>query len=163
MSRPKRCRRIEQLPGPLCFKPAGIPGHTLKSVTLTLDEFEALRLADHEHLYQEEAAQRMEVSRQTFGRIINAAHTKIADALINQKQLNIEGGTVKMAGTRIFKCTACAHEWQMPFGSGCPTGCPTCSSDAFQRINPKELCDNEACGCEHEHKHRHGQCHSIEE
>jgi Predicted DNA-binding proteins len=36
---------------------------------MTLDEFESLRLADLEGLYQEEASARMKVSRSTFSRI----------------------------------------------------------------------------------------------
>lgn len=67
---------------------------TPQEVILTLDEFEALRLADLEGLYQEEAAQRMGVSRPTFGRILGVAHRKVAEALILGKALRIEGGTV---------------------------------------------------------------------
>ena len=47
------------------FKPAGVPACTLEQVTLTLDEVEALRLADLEGLYQEQAAKRMRISRPT--------------------------------------------------------------------------------------------------
>ena len=50
-------------------------------VLLTLDEYEAIRLADLEGLYQEQAATRMNVSRQTFGRIVEAARRKVADVL----------------------------------------------------------------------------------
>jgi predicted DNA-binding protein (UPF0251 family) len=62
-------------------------------VALELDEFEAIRLADHEDHYQEEAARRMGISRQTFGRIITAAHKKIAEALIHGKAIKIERNT----------------------------------------------------------------------
>lgn len=70
----------------------------LKEVGLTLDELEAIRLADLEGLYQEDAAGQMKISRQTFGNIINSAHKKIADALVNGKALKIEGGVVKKGG-----------------------------------------------------------------
>jgi len=60
-----------------------------------MDELEAVRLADLEKLYQEEAARKMSVSRQTFGNIIQSAHKKIADALLKGKALKIEGGFVK--------------------------------------------------------------------
>jgi predicted DNA-binding protein (UPF0251 family) len=76
------------------FKPRGIPAVDLEEIILTLDEFEAIRLADYEQLYQEEAAEQMNISRQTFGRIIEAAHKKIADVLLNGKALKIEGGEV---------------------------------------------------------------------
>lgn len=57
---------------------------------LSMDEFEALRLADLHGDYQEVAAEKMKVSRQTFGRILAEAHRKVADALINAKAIKIE-------------------------------------------------------------------------
>ncbi len=95
MTRPCRCRKIRCSPGTNYFKPRGIPLDMLEEVNLTLDELEAVRLADMEGLYQEDAAKKMDVSRQTFGNIINLAHKKIADALLNAKALKIEGGTVR--------------------------------------------------------------------
>lgn len=62
----------------------------LEEVVLAADELEAVRLADLGGLYQEEAAARMGVSRQTFGNIINRAHRKIAEALVRSKALRIE-------------------------------------------------------------------------
>lgn len=94
MTRPKCNRQICGVPDKNYFKPRGIPSVDLEEVVLGLDEFEAIRLADYEQLYQEEAAGRMNISRQTFGRIIEAAHRKIADVLINAKALKIEGGKV---------------------------------------------------------------------
>jgi hypothetical protein len=82
------------------FKPRGIPTVDLEEIVLSLDEFEAIRLADYEQLYQEEAAAQMNISRQTFGRIIEAAHKKIADVLLNGKALKIEGGEVNLNETK---------------------------------------------------------------
>jgi predicted DNA-binding protein (UPF0251 family) len=79
------------------FKPRGIPLDMLEEVKLTLDELEAMRLADWEGLYQEDAAKKMNISRQTFGNIINSAHKKIADVLLHARALKIEGGVVEMA------------------------------------------------------------------
>ena len=95
MPRPCRCRRIRCRPDTNYFKPRGIPLDALEEVNLTLDELEAIRLADLTELYQEDAAKKMNISRQTFGNIINSAHKKIADALLNAKALKIEGGTVE--------------------------------------------------------------------
>ncbi len=67
----------------------------LVEINLTLDELEAIRLADFEELYQEDAAKQMNISRQTFGNIIAAAHKKVADVLLHAKALKIEGGIVK--------------------------------------------------------------------
>jgi uncharacterized protein len=90
MSRPKKCRCINCSPNSSYFKPKGIPIIQLEEVLLSLDEFEAIRLADHEGLYHEEAAAKMSVSRATFGRILDSARSKIADALINGKALKID-------------------------------------------------------------------------
>lgn len=95
MTRPCRCRRIRCKPDVNCFKPRGIPIAMLEEVNLTLDELEAMRLADWEEMYQEDAAKKMNISRQTFGNIVNSAHKKVADMLLNGKALKIEGGHVK--------------------------------------------------------------------
>jgi predicted DNA-binding protein (UPF0251 family) len=92
MTRPKCYRNICGRPDKNYFKPRGIPAAELEEVVLNLDEFEAIRLADYKQMYQEEAAAQMNISRQTFGRIIEAAHRKIADVLLNGKALKIEGG-----------------------------------------------------------------------
>lgn len=87
------------------FKPNGIPLHALEEVVLSLDELEALRLADLDGLYQDAAARAMSISRQTFGRIIASARKKTADALLNGKALRITGGNVRLkhAGEGIMK------------------------------------------------------------
>ncbi len=96
MPRPGKFRRICQRPTANYYKPRGIPLSALEQVNLTFDELEAIRLADLEGLYQEAAAEQMNVSRQTFGRIIESAHKKIADALVNGKALSIDGGKVEL-------------------------------------------------------------------
>jgi uncharacterized protein len=96
MPRPCNCRRVCCVPSVKYYKPRGIPCSVLEQVNLTYDEYEAIRLADFEGLYQENAAQKMNISRQTFGRILESAHRKIADALVNGKALSIGGGTVKI-------------------------------------------------------------------
>ena len=58
---------------------------------------EALRLCDLENLTQKEAGDRMGVSRGTVQRILTAARSKVADALVNGKALSIEGGPVEVA------------------------------------------------------------------
>ena len=94
MPRPTKYRRIFISPDFFFFKPAGITKNNLEIVTLALDEFEAVRLADFEGLYQEDSANQMNISRQTFGNIITTAHKKIADCIINGKILKLEGGTI---------------------------------------------------------------------
>ena len=100
MPRPFCNRRIAGLPGAPIFKPTGIPVRDLEEVVMSLDEFEAMRLADLDGLYQQQAAEQMNVSRTTFSRIIDAAHRKMADALVHGKALRIEGGPVEVEGHR---------------------------------------------------------------
>ena len=90
MARPRKCRCIESRPTATYFKPRGIPLDELEEVCISLDEFEALRLADYEGLYHEDSAVRMKISRQTFSRILNEAHRKIAECLLKGKALRIE-------------------------------------------------------------------------
>ena len=78
-------------PGCRYFKPAGVPLRTLQEVELTPDEVEALRLADFEGNYQEEAAAKMNISRPTFSRTVEIARKKVADALVNGKSIRLEG------------------------------------------------------------------------
>jgi len=96
MPRNKNCRWISENPQIRYFKPQGIPMAGLKEVILELDELEAVRWADLEGLYHDQAAEKMKISRQTFGRIITSARGKIAKALIGGMALRIEGGNVQL-------------------------------------------------------------------
>ncbi len=93
MPRPRKLRRLHNVPQRTVYKPAGIPLFNLPRVTLLYEELEALRLADLEGLTQAEAAERMQVSRSTFQRILEAGHRKVAMALTRGSALFIEGGT----------------------------------------------------------------------
>jgi len=95
MPRPCCWRLVAGRPAAAIFKPIGIPMRDLEEVVMTLDEFEAIRLADLEGLYQERAANQMEVSRPTFSRIVDSARRKVADALVHGKAVRIGGGPVR--------------------------------------------------------------------
>jgi uncharacterized protein len=135
MARPKNCRCVGSMPESNYFKPRGIPLSMLDEVVLTVDEFEAIRLADLGGLYQEEAAEKMKVSRPTFGRIIASAHKKVAEALVKGKALKIEGGEFTMGSLRKFRCSDCQHSWELPYGTGRPEDCPSCKSDNIRRAD----------------------------
>ena len=90
MPRKKLHRCINFDPEITYFKPRGIPMKMLKEIKLERDELEAIRLGDFKGLYQEQAAEKMRISRQTFGRILESARKKIADAMINGKAIRIE-------------------------------------------------------------------------
>lgn len=66
----------------------------LEVVSLGLDEFEAIRLADNVGLYQEDAAVRMDVSRSTYARLLTQARRKMAETLFEQKALLLTDGPV---------------------------------------------------------------------
>jgi len=138
MPRPRIRRRVGWEPEAAYFKPRGIPVSRLEEEVLGIDELESLRLADLLGLYQEDAASRMNVSRQTFGRIVESARRKVADALVNGKALKIEGGVITMMTvTRKFRCSDCGHAWEIPFGTGRPEGCPSCKSVNIHRDEPE--------------------------
>ncbi len=94
-----RRRRVWCEPGVAYFKPAGVPMRGLEPVVLTLEEFEAIRLKDHEGLNQTKSAKSMGVSQPTFQRIYDSARKKIADAIVNGKPIRIEGGHYTLAGS----------------------------------------------------------------
>ena len=102
------------------YKPAGIPAKVLEEVSLGIDELEAIRLADAEGLYHAEAAERMGVSRATFGNIVSSARRKIADALVNGKAIRFEGGAVKFGKQR--RCEMPGGDGTGPAGMGGGTG-----------------------------------------
>ncbi|MFP5238338.1 MAG: DUF134 domain-containing protein [Acidobacteriota bacterium] len=106
MPRPRCCRRISGRSACAAFGPVDETAAD-DGPLLTPDEFEAIRLADHEGLYQEEAAARMGVSRQTFGRIVASGRSKVAEALVRGLTLRIAGPEPE-AGCRAARCPRCA-------------------------------------------------------
>ena len=94
--RPKKIRWVKCSAAQRLFKPqAKVPGAKQK-IVLSLDEFEAVRLLDYEHLSQIQAAKQMRVHRSTVSRIISSAREKIAKALVDINTLKIEGGCCKV-------------------------------------------------------------------
>lgn len=152
MPRPRCPRRVRCAPEVVHFKPRGVPMSGLTEVVLTFDELEAIRLGDLEGRYQENASAEMGVSRQTFGRIIEAAHRKVAEALCLGKALQIEGGIVEMMENRKFTCRGCGHNWEVPYGVGRPSACPECKSVNVHR-SPEDRGYGGGCG----RGRRHGQ------
>jgi len=97
MPRPIKWRRVAFVPNATYFKPAGIPMRVLEEVCLTVEEAEAIRLKDLEALEQEDGAEKMNISRPTFQRVLAAGRRKIADALLNGKAIRIEGGNFEIS------------------------------------------------------------------
>ncbi len=87
--RPKRHRIIQQSPKILKFSPRGKPGRP-DEIEIKTDEFEAIRLTDCLGLKQSEAAKSMQISQQTFSRILRKAHRTLSDAFINGKIIRVQ-------------------------------------------------------------------------
>ena len=106
MARPCRWRRICTEPEFDRFVPEGIPSPG--SITLTVDEYEAVRLIDLMKCTHEQCAAQMDISRTTVTEIYESARTKIADSLIGGKTLVIAGGRYRLCdGTGPLCCHRC--------------------------------------------------------
>jgi len=136
MSRPPCCRRVRGTPAALAFGPEGPRLPVKEGITLRLDEFEALRLADLEGLYHETAARRMGVSRPTFGRIVASARRKVAEFLVLGKALRIEGVPGPAVQARETTCSHC--HLRRPGGGAPRAGCPRCGRHASTKLAPPE-------------------------
>jgi len=97
MPRPRICRRVSFKPMVTYFKPVGKRMIELSETSLTIDEFEAVRLKDLEELDQEACAKKMGISQPTFHRLITFARKKMADAIVNGKAIKIEGGNFELS------------------------------------------------------------------
>jgi predicted DNA-binding protein (UPF0251 family) len=161
VARPAKPRFVTEEPFVDFFKPRGIPLRELERECLSVEELEALKLVDIECLYQEDAAERMEISRPTFQRVLKSARGKVARCLAEGKALGIEGGNYVIAGEgKTFECLSCEHSWEEPFGSGaraCETTCPECGKMTVRRAcarmprmknghGPGRCCTSEGAG-----------------
>ncbi len=152
MPRPPKWRRVEYVPDITHFKPAGVPLRDLDEIVLTVEELEAIRLKDREGLDQEACAERMQVSRPTFHRIIGSAREKVAEALVEGKAIRIAGGRYRVA-RRYYHCQTCDYDWEDTFVAGSPgeLHCPRCESPDIESGSGG---DNRPGRCRHRHGHR---------
>jgi len=94
--RPKKTRWVCCEPGERCFRPRLKPGQPLEGVTLSLDEFEVMRLCYGKGYDQKKIAKQMKIHQSTISRILTCALKKTTDAFINLKAIKIEGGCCQM-------------------------------------------------------------------
>ncbi len=116
----------------------------LDEINLTLDEAESIRLADLQNFYHEDAAKQMGISRATFGRILQSAHKKVADALINGKAVRVEGGNVTLDNVKHFVCLGCKYLWKTTLKKKLPTECPSCGKQNLIRVSNHPLSSTDA-------------------
>jgi predicted DNA-binding protein (UPF0251 family) len=101
-------RRVCRLPENNRFGPLDLPIDAENHVTMTVDEYETIRLIDQEGFTQEECAKQMNIARSTVQGIYIEARKKLANSLVNGKVLLIEGGEYRL-------CEG--------LGNGCGRGC----------------------------------------
>ena len=127
MPRPQFKRIVNEPPLYSHFKPMGVKGQDVKQIVLTLDEFEAFRLADQLGYSHAQAAEEMEISRSTFSRLIEKARKKIADFIIQGGVLTIGGGSVHFR-VNILQCVDCGHLFKVKLDDNI-SDCPECQSE----------------------------------
>lgn len=106
MPRPQKCRKIDNPPKMDGFRPFGIIRNHMDNIVLQYDEYESIRLVNYDKLPQEEAADRMGISRPTLTRIYNRALEKIATAFVEGKSIHLKGGNFELK-KEWYKCKTC--------------------------------------------------------
>lgn len=138
MARPVKCRRVKFFPENTYFTPLGKRKCEVKEITLKVEELEAMRLKDIEGLTQEECAESMQVSRQTFQNIIDSARRKVAVALTEGNAIHISGGNYTL-GLCQFECLHCGKVYDLHYEHGKHT-CPSCGSNEVVCGKKKRFC-----------------------
>lgn len=105
MARPRKGRRVCMLPRCTSFSPK--LAKTKQTVTMAIDEYEAIRLIDWEGMTQEECAARMGVARTTVQAIYASARKKLAECIVNGIHLKIDGGDYQICDGRSHSCAGC--------------------------------------------------------
>lgn len=127
MPRYKKQRMVDNPPLYRAYRPSGISRNDLQRLGFELDEYEAIRLADYMGMDHAEAALEMEISRSTFSRLIEKARKKMAQFLIEGKELYISGGNIHFRGN-VIRCKDCGYMFNINIGSSF-VKCPECNSE----------------------------------
>lgn len=160
MPRRRCCGFIDE--ATICNRFVPRDGSSAEPVVLNLLELEALRLKDGKMLEQAECASVMGLTRPTFQRILHSARNKVALALVEGREIQIEGGNY-IVKNRVFECADCKHVWEEP---PCTAGgkhgyeihCPQCGGLKKSKLENgiKHACGGahqhgDGCGCGHGH------------
>lgn len=132
MPRKRRSRKILAPPAFNGYKPYGCKRPN-DFVSLNFEEYEALRLADYDFMNHDEAAVKMDVSRATFARIYESARRKIADALVNVKEIKTVFGNAELTD-KWYNCKSCFTRFTLT-KSIHSHHCPVCHSDNIHTIS----------------------------
>lgn len=134
MSRQRQPRKIFAPPNFTGFIPYECAGGCSKDfIELFYEEYEAIKLTDFDLLTYEDSAAMMGVSRATFARIYDSARRKLADALVNSKEIKTIYGHVCMDKEWFF-CGDCFTRFNIePEMDG--ISCPACNSSNIHALN----------------------------
>ncbi|PAB59264.1 DUF134 domain-containing protein [Anaeromicrobium sediminis] len=138
MPRPKKLRKISFMPEDRYFVPDKAEKEDIEDIVLKFEELEAMRLKDIEKLSQEECAEMMHVSRQTFQLIIDKARNKVAMALTQGKAIRIHGGNYTFNICK-YTCKKCGKDFEEAYESQ-ENECPKCGSDTIKCRVKKRCC-----------------------
>ncbi|MFX1389969.1 MAG: DUF134 domain-containing protein [Promethearchaeota archaeon] len=129
MGRRRHRRWVNQPPNNLYFSPDAPTNED--SITLTVAEFEAMRLKHYIGLNQKAAAEKMGISQPTFSRILESAHYKNTIALLEGKLIKVYGGNVDYRISFVgYGCLDCNHEWEdINASKDRKVNCIKCNSD----------------------------------
>lgn len=171
--RPFKPRRISNPPSVSGFKPYGNSRNKgeAETVFLNIEEYEAIRLCDHEMLSHHQASVIMSVSRPTLTRIILRARQKIAEAFVLGKQIIIEGGKIYF-DSDWYSCRSCGCFFNNPDRQKEISECSLCGSTDFHSYIPEDEADEmgpsrctDSCvcpSCSYEEPHRFGNpCRNV--
>jgi predicted DNA-binding protein (UPF0251 family)/predicted Fe-Mo cluster-binding NifX family protein len=125
--RPKCLRRVELEPEVTYFKPRDAMGSNPEITIITSVELEAMRLIDLIGLHQEEAAQRMGISRRAFWNELKSGRRKVIKSLVEGRAIKIKKGKYAVIKRR-FRCCNCRNEWEELHKAGRHVQCPNCKS-----------------------------------
>ena len=128
MARPVKERAVQDPPRAAGFRPVASPGGGRTPVILSLDEYEAIRLVDHEGLDHAGASEVMGISRPTFTRLIERARSRTAAMLVEARPLRIEGGNIHFCRNR-YRCRECGEVARSDVCDEGPKRCARCGSD----------------------------------
>ena len=138
MTRRMKCRTVDYLPEIDTFLPDGKNTGNVQEYVLKIEELEAMRLIDVLGLSQKESAEKMNVSRQTFQKIIDSAHNKVALALVGGASIRISGGSFVPRKFKIM-CLDCGNTYEPGFEDD-KVACPKCGSQKIQCTQKNTHC-----------------------
>lgn len=132
MPRSKRPRKIVAPPDFKGYKPYGTHKENNGYIELMYEEYEAIKLADHDLLNHDKAAELMDVSRPTFARIYESARRKIAQAMVEVKEIRAVYGNAFLENDW-YVCQDCDARFTIPVNIN-KSVCAVCNGSHIKQI-----------------------------